>query len=669
MTNIPFHEHTFVIPTATTEEIAAGLISDKAITPDQLLPVLESLEFSEAMPKLIYDPNNVAADVFDMDNMVEGATNLILTAAERALIASAVQAGDALVSADIGTTVQAWDAQLDSLASASANGVSLVTAADYAAMRALLDLEAGTDFYSITAADAAFQPKDSDLTAIAALTTTSFGRSFLDRADAAAGRSLLGLGTAATQNTGTSGGNVPLLNGVNTWSGVQSYQSAIWQGGISATAQGTNTSGFASSVAGSSVVLENTSASGSGGGGGFIAYCNDGAAMASGDRLGLNLFGGSSSASAIRNTAGIAAYSSQAWVDGSAYGTRLEFQTTANSGTTRSTKLILGNSGILTFGATEASSVPALKPSSAVLQARLGDDSDFAIVSVKSLSVSDAPTTRSNLGLAFGTNIREVLTADRTYYVRTDGSDSNNGLANTSGGAWLTLQKAMDVVAATLDFGGYTVTIQIGDGTYTAGLTIKACVGMAGPGSLIFQGNSGATSNVVISTTSAGCVLASGGVMATLQYLKLQTTTAGTAITCSYGAQLNLTKINFGACANYGILCFGGGRVLVNAGNFTISGAMGSGFIYCAISGLIGMESVGTITISGTPNLTVFAALDTLGNLRINGNTFSGSATGSRYSVSSGAVIFTNGAGTTYLPGNSAGTGTNFGASPYGLYQ
>lgn len=32
-----------------------------------------------------------------------------------------------------------------------------------------------------------------------------------------------GLGTAATQNIGTSGANVPLLNGVNTWSGAQTF--------------------------------------------------------------------------------------------------------------------------------------------------------------------------------------------------------------------------------------------------------------------------------------------------------------------------------------------------------------------------------------------------------------------------------------------------------------
>ena len=61
---------------------------------------------------------------------------------------------------------------------------------------------------------------------------------------------------------------------------------------------------------------------------------------------------------------------------------------------------------------------------------------------------------------------RELLTANRTYYVRTDGSDSNNGLANTSGGAFLTIQKAIDTAAA-LDLSIYNVTIQIADGTYT----------------------------------------------------------------------------------------------------------------------------------------------------------------------------------------------------------
>ena len=70
-----------------------------------------------------------------------------------------------VLDSDIGSTVQAYDADLDTWATLtpSANAQSLVTAADYAAMRTLLDLEAGTDFYSISAADAAFEAIDSDI--------------------------------------------------------------------------------------------------------------------------------------------------------------------------------------------------------------------------------------------------------------------------------------------------------------------------------------------------------------------------------------------------------------------------------------------------------------------------------------------------------------------------
>lgn len=50
--------------------------------------------------------------------------------------------------------------------------------------------------------------------------------------DASGSRTALGLGTAATQNTGTSGANVPLLNGANTWAAAQTLSAALTYGGV-----------------------------------------------------------------------------------------------------------------------------------------------------------------------------------------------------------------------------------------------------------------------------------------------------------------------------------------------------------------------------------------------------------------------------------------------------
>lgn len=63
---------------------------------------------------------------------------------------------------------------------------------------------------------------------------------------------------------------------------------------------------------------------------------------------------------------------------------------------------------------------------------------------------------------------REILVADKHYYLRTDGSDNNSGLANDSAHAFATLQKAFDTVG-TLDLNGHNVYINIADRTYSLG--------------------------------------------------------------------------------------------------------------------------------------------------------------------------------------------------------
>lgn len=263
--------------------------------------------------------------------------------------------------------------------------------------------------------------------------------------------------------------------------------------------------------------------------------------------------------------------------------------------------------------------------------------------------------TSGSLVASSGYTPREVLTADRTYYVRTDGSDSNNGLANTSGGAFLTIQKAINVVAA-LDLSIYNITISVGDGTYAGGARVTGP--FTGVGSVTIVGNTSTPSSCVISVTSTNCIYVSGGGSLIVGGFKLQTATGGHCVWAGGSARIYLTgAMEYGACAGVHIAATDFGYVSVGA-NYTISGSAGA-HNYIETYGMIFSPSR-TITLTGTPSFgTCFAFIGiSPGFLDVRGNTYSGSATGKRYQLAGGGIINTNGGGSTYLPGNSSGTAT-----------
>lgn len=253
--------------------------------------------------------------------------------------------------------------------------------------------------------------------------------------------------------------------------------------------------------------------------------------------------------------------------------------------------------------------------------------------------------------------VREKLTAARTYYVRTDGNDANTGLANTSGGAFLTIQKAVNVVVNEIDAAGYGVTIQLGDGTYTAGATLGKVFGAENV-SVVIQGNAVTPSNVVISTTSAAGITANFAGDWHVKDLKLQTTTSGYGLVSNYGSLLRYSNIVFGACAS-GHMSASNTGALRAEGNYSIVGAAPSHW-YLSQDGRLTCASR-TITITGTPAFSsAFAVLTLHANCVITGNTYTGSATGKRYDVS--RLAYCN-SGVT-LPGDVAGT-----TATGGLYE
>lgn len=219
---------------------------------------------------------------------------------------------------------------------------------------------------------------------------------------------------------------------------------------------------------------------------------------------------------------------------------------------------------------------------------------------------------------------------------------------------FLTVNAAINVACA-LDLSIYNVSIIVAGGTYTATCTLKSYIGV---GPITLQGDTATPSNVVISTTSTHAINASAGFIGSwkIKGFKVQTTTSGN---CVYiigpGTKVSMSNMDFGACAGTHLLV-SDARARLNT-SYTISGGA-QNHIFLNEQAYLHSGNGITVTLTGTPAFSstyLTAGLASIYNAA--SMTFSGAATGTRFSLSGGCVISTGGGGASYFPGNAAGSG------------
>jgi hypothetical protein len=316
-----------------------------------------------------------------------------------------------------------------------------------------------------------------------------------------------------------------------------------------------------------------------------------------------------------------------------------------------------------TIVATEGGDVDSLARKLAWIAAQISDevtglaskqplDADLtAIAALATTAYGRAILTLADgAGLRGLTNAREVLTANRTYYVSPTGNNSNDGL--TPGSAFATVYKAYDVALKKLDTAGYTVTAQLADGTYNE--TVQISAPLVGSGVFVISGSGANPGNVILSAAAIGTVETyATGQQILLQHLELRNS-SGSGVYC--GAPGTFLRIGagmrFGTCSVAHIVC-AFGSFLRCENSYSI---VGNAKQHLSISNSILQYYPLTVTLVGSIAFSVrFLGASLLANVQIAQVTFVGSATGARYYVGQNAIIFTNGGGATYFPGDAAG--------------
>ncbi|WP_192963770.1 DUF2793 domain-containing protein [Phycobacter azelaicus] len=245
-------------------------------------------------------------------------------------------------------------------------------------------------------------------------------------------------------------------------------------------------------------------------------------------------------------------------------------------------------------------------------------------------------------------DLRARLDAARLYHVRPDGSDANDGLSDTPGGAFATVQKAINT-ALTLDNGPNSVAIALAPGSYGEAVVIDRP--LIGSGPLQITGNAGAPASV-----SLDRVTCRDGAHVRLEGVAL---VAADALRAEAGARVELADLH---------LIGSGTGLHLDSAEITCSGT--DLFLGSALTGLANLRGHARLRASGssftlgTGITWTSGALDLSGfcHADLTGVVFAGDTAGCagpRYLLAQGAILDSGGAGGSFVPGSTPGTSSS----------
>lgn len=266
----------------------------------------------------------------------------------------------------------------------------------------------------------------------------------------------------------------------------------------------------------------------------------------------------------------------------------------------------------------------------------------------------------ANLGLFVLAGLAETevqrIATNVTLYVRTDGSDTNDGTTNTAGGAYKTIAAALSAAARFSN--NSTIIVRLGiPGQYAApnlfpktGASFQLIGDTGNPANYGIIG-AGAPSQGLI--TAQGCSVSTFGI----QVYNTGTSNQGLVALAGGSIQTYSTILsNSNGTGPAHALAYLGGQIIFNAGT-TFSSSC-AGMVLASNGGAAAFN--GAISLVNTPNWTTAGVYATAcGSITtISGTSFSGSATGQRYLAELNGVVQSTGGGASFFPGSVAGATT-----------